>query len=304
MREFIRRCFSLCKEAFSNLRKHDPIILASSTSFFTAFSIIPILVILFNLLGLYFKNQELNVHVIGKLEEVFGKETGTYLQSILSNINKFSYDWIYAILGIVFLVFVATNLFKIIKLSINRIWSIKRKHVNRLKYTLSERVVALGVLFFTAILLGLSISLDTAVVLMNKYLQENLPSVELSLIKAVNILFSLLVVTIWFTIIFKVLPDAKLHWRVASMGGLFTAILFTFGKWVLGKLLVYSAIANIFGASASMALILLFIFYSSLILYYGAAFTQAFGHRIGKPVLSGKYSEKYDMVIVDDEREK
>src|SRR5690606_19526928 len=129
-------------------------------------------------------------------------------------------------------------------------------------------------------------------------------SLDVTLIRLINIVFSILVVTAWFTIIFKFLPNAKIQWGVATTGGLLTAVLFNIGKWILGKLLLYNNVVTFFGASASFALILLFIFYSALILYYGASFTFVYGDAIHKPILPGKYSVRFKMVSDDEEQAK
>jgi membrane protein len=296
----VRKTGVLTREAWIKLGQNDPLILASSTAFFTTFAILPILIILTNVLGLYFRNQELNHHLSGKLQEVFGIETSKYLGAALSKLHSTDHNWLVTLAGMVFLAFVATNLFKIVKLSINRIWNIKRKHVSRVRYTLRERAVALTIILITAALVGVSILLDTALALMNRYLHETVPAIDLTLLRIAGVILSLIVTTTWFMFTFKLLPDAKVHWRVAAFGGFVTALLFNLGKWVLGKLLIYSAIASVFGASASLALLLLFIFYAALILYYGAAFTYAFGESVKLPIVTGKYSEKYEVVTVDD----
>jgi membrane protein len=299
MGSVLSRSFVLFKDALVTLKRKEPLILASSTSFFTAFAIIPLLVLLTNILRLYFRKRLVTTHFGEQLQEIFGKETGNYLKSVTTNLSDIPNDWLITLGGFAFLFFVATNLLTIIKISIHRVWNIKRKHVSRIRYTFKERSVAIGIILITAVLVSISILLDTTVALMSDYLKQSLPSVSLLLIRVINSVFSLLVITGWFTVLFKVLPDARIHWRVAGVGALITALLFNAGKFILGKLLIYSAIANIFGASASFALILLFIFYSSLILYYGAAFTFVFGSAVGLPVLPGKYSERYEVVSID-----
>jgi membrane protein len=155
----------------------------------------------------------------------------------------------------------------------------------------------MGLLFVASILL------DTTTAMLHDYIEKIVPSVHMLIVHAVNILFSILVVTSWFTILFKVLPDARTQWRVALCGGILTAVLFNLGKFVLGKLLLYNTVVNIFGASASFALILLFIFYSSLILYYGASFTYVVGDTINMPIIPGKYSNRFELkVLSDDEK--
>ncbi len=115
---------------------------------------------------------------------------------------------------------------------------------------------------------------------------------------ALNQFFSLLIVTMWFSVLFKVLPDAKVKWRVVLTGGLFTGLLFTFGKILIRYMLSFGNLSNIFGASSSIVLLLLFVFYTSFILYYGACFTKVYGALIQQPIEPKENAIKYKLVEV------
>lgn len=293
--------WSLHRESFQTLKNNEPLILAAATSFFATFSLSPIIVIVVNVLGLYFKNEQIRTQLIGKLEGMFGPETSRYIEGIVKNVSQTKLDWTLAIFGFIFLLFVATTMLKVVKQAIHKIWLIKRKHVSRLRYNFAERSIAIGILLGTGVIVAISAFADTSLVLLNKYLNDQLPTVQFLLVRGLNFLLSLTIGTAWFTILFKVLPDARLHWRIALAGGFVTALLFSVGKFILGKLLLYDTIANIFGPSASFVLILLFIFYSSLILYYGAAFTYVYAARRKLPIHAGKYSEAYRLNAIQDD---
>lgn len=295
--------WTLHRDAFTSLKKKEPLILASATSFFATFSLSPIIVIVVNVLGLYFRNDDVRTQLIGKLEGMFGPETSAYIEGIVKNVSQTKLDWTTAIFGFIFLLFVATTMLKVVKQNIHKVWQIKRKHVSRLKYNFAERSIAIGILLGTGLLVGISAFADTSLALLNNYLNDQLPTVQFLLVRGLNFLLSITIGTAWFTILFKVLPDARTHWRVAFGGGFITAILFSLGKFILGKLLLYDTIANIFGPSASIVLILLFIFYSSLILYYGAAFTYVYAARRKLPIHSGKFSEAYQVSSILDKEE-
>jgi membrane protein len=294
------KALKLLRESFLTLKRNEPLILASATSFFATFSLSPIIVIMINLLGLYFRNDEIRKQLIGKVEGMFGPETSRYIEGIVKNVTHTRKDWLVAIFGFIFLFFVSTTLLKVVKQAIHKIWQIKRRHVSKLKYNFTERSIAVGIILIMGILIGVSVLLDTSLVLLHGYLREQMPAIQVTIIRALNILFSLVIGTAWFTILLKVLPDARVHWRVALAGGLLTATLFNSGKWILGKLLLYNTLAHIFGPSASFVLILLFIFYSSFILYYGAAFTYTFAQSIHLPIHAGKFSEEYEVRAVTE----
>jgi membrane protein len=294
----VKKVYGMFKNAFVQLKGNDPLILASATAFFTLFSLTPILVILVNILSILFRNNKITGALFQPIEKVFGGETSEQIRSIVENVKSFGGDWYITVAGFIFLSFVATNLLNIIKKAINQLWRIRRRPAKRIKYNLRERLIGILLILSIGFVFIISLLLDTSVAFLKDYLHQLIPSVDTILIRTVNTIFSILIVTAWFTILYKILPDAIVHWKVALVGGLLTAILFTIGKWILGHLLDYSNMVSIFGAFASVFFILLFIFYSSLILYYGAAFTYGYANETDRPIKPRKHSDNYEMKIV------
>ena len=286
---------TLFKNAFAQLWRTEPLILASATAFFTLFSLAPIMVILASILSIIFRNNKISESLFQPLERVFGSETSEQIQAIVANVKSVAGDWYITLGGFIFLLFVATNLLKIIKKAINQLWRIRKSHRRRIKYSLRERLIAILLILSIGFIFIISLLLDTSVAFLQGYLEQLIPSVDTILIRTVNIIFSILVVTAWFTIVYKILPDAVVHWKVALVGGLLTAVLFTIGKWILGYLLNYSNMVTIFGTFASVLFILLFIFYSSLILYFGAAFTHAYASLTDRPIKPRKHSVNFEV---------
>lgn len=294
-----RSILALMWRAFNLLKKSNPLILASSTAFFTTFSLSPILILLINILGFYFNNKVIVSALFEKIRDTFGKESSELIENIVQNIGSVQSNWVVTVFGFLFLFFVASTLMKVVNDAINLLWKLKRKEGHFWKYNAVERSKGGVLILITGILLIASLLLDASLAIINNYFQELVPAFKSKLFITVNFIFSTAVVTAWFTLLLKLLPDAKVHWRVAFLGGLVTGLLFEIGKLVLGRLLIYGAFASIFGASASFALILLFIFYSSLILYYGAAFTYVYAKAIGKPILPSKYAYRYEHTEVE-----
>ncbi|WP_276368763.1 YihY/virulence factor BrkB family protein [Chryseolinea sp. H1M3-3] len=293
-----KKIYGLFRNAFVQLKSNEPLILASATAFFTLFSLTPILVVLVNILSILFRNSKIAGKLFQPIEKVFGAETSEQIKSIVENVKSFGGDWYITVGGFIFLLFVATNLLNIIKKSINQLWRIRKSTSKKIRYNLRERSIAILLILSIGFLFIISLLLDTSVAFLQGYVTELIPSVDAILIRTVNIIFSVLVVTAWFTILYKILPDAIVHWKVALVGGLLTAVLFTIGKWILGHLLDYSNMVSIFGAFASVFFILLFIFYSSLILYYGASFTYGYASETDRPIKPRKHSDSYEVKIV------
>jgi len=294
----LKKTSATLKDAFLQLNRSEPLMLASATAFFTLFSLAPILVILLNILSILFRNRKITGELFQPIEKVFGTETSEQIRTVVENVKSLGSEWYITVAGFFFLLFVATNLMTIVKKAINQVWRIRKNSAKKIKYSLRERLVGILLLLSMGFVFILSLLLDTSVAFLEGYLHELIPWVDTLVIRTVNIVFSILAVTAWFTLLFKILPDAIVHWKVALVGGLLTAVLFTLGKWILGRLLNYSNMVTIFGAFASVFFILLFIFYASLILYYGAAFTYCYAAASDTPVKPRKYSDRYEVKIV------
>lgn len=294
----LKKGYGILKDAFIRLKGNDPLILASATAFFTLFSLTPILVILVNILSILFRNNKITESLFQPIKKVFGAETSEEISAIVENVKSFGGDWYITVAGFIFLFIVATNLLNIVKKAINQLWNIRANPSKKIKYDLRERLIGVLLILLIGFMFIISLLLDTSVAFLQGYLVELTPGVDTFFIRAVNITFSIIVVTAWFTILYKILPDAIVHWKIALVGGLLTAVLFTIGKWILGHLLDYSNMVSIFGAFASVFFILLFIFYSSLILYYGAAFTYGYASETNRPIKPRKHSDNYEVKII------
>ncbi len=301
MIEFLKRIPVILRDAYILLKQNDPLILASATAFFATFSLSPIIIILVNVLNLYFQSDTIRQQLFDKLRATFGTQTAADVERIVNNFMSLEHNGWIALVGFIFLLFVATTLLGIIRKAIHQLWNLRRKSTIKLRYNIKERARGLVMLGCIGLLFLLSLLLDTSLAIFRGYLQNLIPGIDATLIMLINIIFSLLVVTTWFTILFKVLPEARVHWKVAFAGGFVTALLFSIGKYVLGILLVEGNLKTIFGASTSIALLLLFIFYSSMIMYYGAAFTHTFGNAFNRPIHPGRYSDEYEERVIEGE---
>ncbi len=218
------------RHAFILLRRNDPLILASATAFFTTFSLPPIIIILVSVLGLYFKSEHIRQQLFDKLTSMLGGAATGEIEKIVHNFMKLEGNaWVTAG-GFLFLLFVATTLLSIIRKAIHQLWHIRRKSSMKLYYGVKERMLGLGMLLFIGLLFLASILMDASVSLFRRQLHDIFPDVDAMVIRILNIVFSILVVTIWFTVLFKVLPEARVKWRVAFAGGFLTGLLFSIGK--------------------------------------------------------------------------
>lgn len=274
----------LFREALRLLISNDPLRLAGATAFFTSFALPPILIILTQILGLLFNRKNVSTNLYHRLEEIVGRDSTQQVVTTLRGFRGLAHNWLVAIGGFVFMIFVATTLFKVIKSSLNQLWMIRVPVRQNFRATLEDRLRSLAVILIAGILFMASVLAESMQVLMGNYLQEILPQLARILNSVLTQIISVIVVTAWFAVMFRYLPDGRPTWKVSLTGALLTSLLFMVGKVVLKRLLPGSNIGVIFGASASLVLLLLFVFYSSMILYFGAAFTKVWSVYKQKPI--------------------
>ena len=289
--------------AMKQLGRHQPLILASSTAFFTIFSIPPMLIIVINILSLQFKSENISYTFYAQIESIFGSASSEQVQIIAGNFSAMaSSPWI-TVAGSAFLIFVATNLFKVIRMSINQIWQVRIKRAPKLWYKLKDRSIALGIIFLTGIFFLLSTLSDSFLSFLDKELSFDFFNVDTLLLIIVSKIISVFFIAMWFMALFRYLPSGRLHWKGISVGAIVTAILFSLGKLALERFLVNSNIDNVFETSTSIVLIMLFIFYSSLIMYYGASFTLIYSNYIGIDINPRKNAQRFEVQYIEDTEE-
>jgi membrane protein len=282
--EHMKKFITILTKAFANLKRNDPLRLAAATAFFTTFALPAILIILITVLGVILPRVSVRDHLLQHLSDIIGPGTTSELKNTLRNVRKLITSWYIAIGGFIFLVFVSTTLFAVIKASLNQLWAIRKNRRTGVKSVLRQRGKAFLLIVLTGALFLLVILAEGLQALLRGYLNERWAPELVIAESIINQVLSLGVVSFWFAVLFRLLPDGQPTWRVAFTGGLFTGAFFSVGKLALRFLLSYSNMHTIYGASTSMVLLLLFVFYSSFIFYYGAAFTQVWAEFRGSPI--------------------
>jgi membrane protein len=293
-KEFIE----ICVLSFKELKQNDPLRLAGATAFFTTFALPPILIILVQIIGLVFQIENLRDKFFLRLGEVLGHQSAAQIRVTFLGFTSLAKNWFLVAGGFVFLIFVATTLFKVIQDSINQLWSVKSNSQKPIKSNLKKRGVSLIVILLAGIFFISGMLVEGLEAFLLKYTGEIPPHTANLLTILFNNLFAIIVVSTWFAILYKFLPAAKPALKVVIVGGVFTGVLFTIGKIIIRFMLSLGDITNVFGASSSLVLLLLFVFYSSFILYYGACFTKVYASFIGHPILPAENAIKYKMVEV------
>ncbi len=284
IKTYIKQLISALGQAFRLLVKNDPLRLGGATAFFTSFALPPILLLLIQLLSLWFNKGKISNKLFSNLGNIVGSNSVNKLEEVLEGIKNIATNWTIAIFGFLFLLFIATTLFKVIQSSLNQLWSIKKDNNKRFKRALLSRLKSTLGIAFTGLLFLASLLAESLKIVLGKYLLNIFPNTGFYLNNGISSIISVITVTVWFSVLFRYLPDGRPTWRVALAGGLLTGILFNIGKVVIKILLPGGNIDAVYGKSASLVLLLLFIFYSSIIFYYGADFTKIWAKKLNTPI--------------------
>jgi membrane protein len=273
-----KRLISLLKvmrNAFRLFSEHDPLRLAGATAFFTTFALPAVLFVILQVLRLFLSQKESSEELFSRMSMFVGREAARHLFTVLKNFESIAAKPIATIIGLLFLLFVATTLFKVIKNSLNDLWQIKVTQKMSVRLVLTTRMRELAIIVSAGLLLLITLFFEGV----QMAVRNKLAGLELFASPlwgdAIGLIIAVAVVTLWFGLIFCFLPDARIPIEIGFRGALLTSVLFNAGKIVLRSLLFNSNLGDVFGASASVVLILLFVFYSSMIFYFGAAFTRA-----------------------------
>lgn len=294
-REFLK----ILRAALRNLRDNDPLRMAAATAFFTTFALPAILVIFIQLFGLILGRRTISQHLFEHLALILGDQGVSQIRLTLRGFRRLASTWYISVAGFVFLVFVATTLFKVISDSLNQLWSIRLHRRKGVGTGLRGRLRSVLLIVLAGFLFMASLLIEGIQALLLDYINEIWKGSTSFLYIVLNQLVSTTVVAAWFAVVFRFLSNGRPHWKVALTGGMVTGILFTLGKLVIGWLLGYSNIDNIFGAAGSFVLVLLFVFYASFILYFGATFTNAWAEYVKKPIAPGPNAYKYQLTEIN-----
>jgi membrane protein len=274
----------MLKETFKEWQDDDALQLGASLSYYTIFSIAPLLLIVIAVAGLIYGREAVQGQLVGELRGLVGEQGGEAIQTMVANAGLHGSGGVLAtVIGVLTILFGATGLFVALQDSLNRIWEVKAKPGQGLKGFIMNRFISFGMILGIGFLLLVSLVLSAAMAALGTWATGLMPGAEV-LVKILTFVVAFAVETLLFAMIFKVLPDVKIAWRDVWIGAAVTALLFTLGKFLIGLYIAHSSVASTFGAAGSVVILLLWVYYSSQILFLGAEFTQVYASRYGSRI--------------------
>jgi membrane protein len=281
--------------------------LSAALAYYTIFSLTPLIIIIISAASIFLgDNMDPNTKLFGEISNMVGADAANQLRGFVHNANLSGKSTIGLITGIIALIIGSTAIFIEIQDSINLIWKVKAVPKKGWKKLITNRLLSFSLIASLGFLLLVSLVVNSIVVGIGNKLELYAAKVGVEEVSGLFMLIitnalTLAVVTTIFAIIFKVLPDVDLNWRPALTGALFTAILFSLGKYLIGIYIEKGDPGSAFGAASSIIVILVWIYYTSIILYFGAEFTQAYAEKYDKGIAPSKYAVHLKTIIIEKE---
>lgn len=262
--------------------------LSASLSYYTIFSVAPFLVIIISMAGVVFGREAVQGKVYGQIQSLIGPDAAMQIQTIIANVQLKDHGIWGLIIGSVVLIIGATGVFTEIQGSINYIWSIKTKPKKGIIKLIINRLISFSLIVGIGFVLLVSLIINSLMDILYSRLEKIFTDSSVHLLYILSLAMIFTVITTLFTIIFKVLPDAKIAWKDSLVGAVFTALLFIIGKFLIGLYIGNSNLGATYGAVASIFVILVWVYYTSIILYFGAEFTKIYSRELGTGIKPGE----------------
>jgi membrane protein len=282
---YISKIFDLLKQTFAEWRDDDVPVLAAALSYYTAFSIAPLLIVLIAVVGLFFGEEAARGQIVTQLTSELGRDNAEFIQEIVQNANQEGESGIVAtIVGLVALLIGASGVFEQLHNTLNRVWGIVETPQG-FGNLVRRRLLSFGMILVIGFLLLVSLVVSSVIASLDAFIVGIVPSVQL-VMQLVSFVISFGIVTLLFAMIYKYLPDAEIAWRDVLVGAAFTSLLFNIGRWLLAIYLARTSTASSYGAAGSLAVLLLWVYYSAQIILFGAEFTQVYASKYGTLIAS------------------
>lgn len=282
--------FKLLKAAGEDFMNDQGLKLSAALSYYTIFSLAPMLLVMISVLSIFFGRDAIQGEVFGQIRGLVGNDAAMQLQEILKNAELSNKSGLAAAIGIGTLLLGATGVFAEIQSSINYIWSIEaRPEKGWLRY-LKTRLISFSLILALGFLLIVTLGVNAVVDLLSSQLEVYFSEASVVFFYIVNLGIALVLITTLFAVIFKILPDGQLRWKECFVGAAFTAILFGIGKFLISYYIGQSDLGATYGASASIIILLSWVYYSSIILYFGAEFTKIYANSDGIRIIPAPHA--------------
>lgn len=299
-----KNIWEITKQTFVDFFACNVLKLSGALAFFTIFSLPGLLIIIIWISNLFYGRALVEESVYHQIEGFVGHNVALEIQQTIHNATQNTGNNFATIIGLIVLIIGATGVFEEIQDSINYIWKLKarpRKGRAWLKFIVN-RLLSFSMIISMGFILMVSLLLNGAMDVLLNNLMEKFPQLTVILVYIINLVLTLLISTFIFGAIFKVLPDARVEWKHVRVGAFVTAVLFIAGKFLISYYLGHSRMTSAYGAAGSIIVILLWVYYSAMILYFGAVFTHVYAAHTGSKIYPNNYAVWVQQIEVESEK--
>jgi membrane protein len=276
--------------------------LSAALAYYTIFSLPAMLIIIIAISDIFYGRQAIEGTIYGQIANFVGKDAALQIQQTIRSAALSNQAGFATIVGLVTLVIGATSVFGEIQDSINSIWKLKAKPKKGWLKILINRLISFSMVVCLGFLLLVSLLINGLMDAFIHKLTEMFPGTKVFTVYSFNMLITFLITAFLFGIIFKFLPDAKIKWKHVRAGSFTTALLFLAGKFLIGYYLGHSKLSTAYGAAGSVIVILLWVYYSAIILYFGAEFTRAYAVQTGSQIYPNDYAVWVQQIEVESKK--
>lgn len=298
-----KKAWTITKQTFSEFFADRVLKLSAALAYYTIFSLPGLLIIIIWFSDIFYQHQDVEGTVYGQISELVGPKAAQQIQETITNSINSGQNKIAAIIGITTLIIGATGIFGEIQDSINLIWKLKSKPKKGKGWLrmLINRLLSFSIILSLGFLLLVSLIINSLMDFFINHLIQVFPDTEVVVVYISNLVLSFFITSLLFGLIFKVLPDARIDWKHVRAGAFTTALLFMAGKYLIGLYLGQSTMTTAYGAAGSIIVILLWVYYSAIILYFGAVFTRVYAMNTGSQIYPNNYAVWVEQVEVQSQ---
>lgn len=294
----LKGLIALLKETFTQWLEHKAPRLAAALAYYMVFSLAPLLVIAIAVAGAVFGQDAARGEIVNRISGFVGQDVASVIEKAITNASQPDISNIASLLSVAILLFGASGIFAQLQDALNTIWSVQPRPGRVVRQFISKRILSFTMVLGLGLFVILSLLLTGAISALS---QLNLLPGFPFLWKFLSLAVSFGLVTLFFALVFKFLPDAKVAWSDVWMGALITSILFAIGRSLLGWYLGQTSLGSTYGAAGSLIVLLAWVYYSAQILLLGAEFTEVYARKYGSHITPNRHSMRITTTPLDDE---
>ena len=298
---FLKDIWKILVGSFNGFMNDRCLKLCAALSYYTLFSLAPLLLMLIYVAGKVFRQEAFEGKVFWEIKKFIGPEAALQVQQIIQNAAIKEDSWWAVIVGILTLFIGATGVFIEIQDSINLIWRVKAKPQKGWLKLLTNRLLSFSMIATMGFLLIVSLVINGLVTALSDRLKVYFEDITVLLAQVFNVALTFVIITALLSVIFKFLPDVKIGWKYVRAGAIFTDLLFMLGRYGISLYIDKVAPGSTYGAAGSLIVILVWVYYAAAILYFGAEFTQVYTEKLGRKIEPASYA--VHIIQVEKERD-